>query len=339
MPLINNSFANRIASCDNTEEFKVITTKIDGDYSEVIKGCIRDSTILKLSIENTIYALKRGTFADMLNLKTIFLRNFAIKTLEPGFITNSPKLEEIIASDDLIQHIFTGVFNGMNLKRLILNSNRIYFIEEGAFANMNASWLGLTDNKLSRIQRNWFQNTFIRKLDLHYNQITSLDADIFGGIKNLSAINLNYNRISWIDPKCFSNLTNLQELYLAGNGLKEMQFLGDLSVQTLDIGFNMINYLSLNENSTKISTILFYPNPWSCACLMEFWRYVWKNKIGLEASKTLQEPLEIRSKPICVAVDGGQCSYKYYGLFTRIYLSLVNYKEYGAYRYDSYSEF
>ncbi|KRT86001.1 hypothetical protein AMK59_2619 [Oryctes borbonicus] len=333
-----NSFAYELVknfSCANQEKFKVSITNLQsGTYVTTVNGCLTDTEAYFVELGRGVHAVPKGTFVNMINLKTITLQNHNLGELAPGFILNAPKLQEIYASNNFIKSIKRGVFNGMNLTRLLMNSNRIYRIEEGALANMNIARLDLANNQLTRIRSDWFENVFINELDLSYNKITTIEKNVFDRISNLTTLNLNYNSISFIPIGSFSNQQDLKKLYLAGNELKEVDFL-DITLDALDVGFNQISYLPF-KNWTKINDIMIYPNPWDCKCLLEFWKYAWKSKIRYGPSTTSKVSTETGEIPQCFSTQQQNCSYSYNRELVRKYFFHVKYNKFGTYVYNQW---
>lgn len=74
-----------------------------------------------------------------------------------------------------LAHIVVGTFAGLSKQKLILDGNNIHTVDNGAFANStDLNFLQLTID----------------------NQLQSLPADVFRGLKKLQYLNLSGNRIT-----------------------------------------------------------------------------------------------------------------------------------------------
>lgn len=335
---VNFCASENSGKCTNTKTLQTILWYGTDSFSGQIQGCINDPEVTTLLLQTKTNVLQPFTFVNMRKLKTLSLNNLYLEELKPSFIVNSSNsLKNIYASENQIKVIQYGVFNRMNLVNLRLDSNRIRYIADGALTDMNTTTLYLLNNQLTDLNSSWFGNTFIEKIDLSYNQIKQLHKESLYGVKNLISINLNYNKISNIEDGSFSGQENLKELHLAGNELKKLDFLSGVSIlKKIDVGFNKISYIDLG-NSTKIAQILIYPNPWICECLNEFWRYAWENDVKYGISATSRFPIEIGKRPLCLT-SMKECNYTYLDVITTRYMNQVNYRKFGRYDYDAYSE-
>lgn len=77
------------------------------------------------------------------------------------------------------------------------------------------------------------------------NSLTSIDNELFAGLKNLEVLGLAENNISSLSPGLFTQLENLRNLSLDHNQLKHV----DASI------FNMKNLKDLTLNENKLEEI------------------------------------------------------------------------------------
>ena len=81
-----------------------------------------------------------------------------------------------------------------------------------------SEWLDLHGNQLSSIESGAFSGlTNLTELYLDDNQISSIESGAFSGLTNLEVLDLEHNQISSIESGAFSGLTNLRELNLSDN--------------------------------------------------------------------------------------------------------------------------
>ena len=81
----------------------------------------------------------------------------------------------------------------------------------------------------------------LRRLDLSYNRLRSLNENMWDGLQSLVGMYLYGNFIEAISSGCFRTLTHLETLSLNGNQLTEVR--GDMwrglnALDTLDLGGN-----------------------------------------------------------------------------------------------------
>jgi len=73
---------------------------------------------------------------------------------------------------------------------------------------------------LHQVNPNVFKGMEVKKIELIYNFMYSLNHQVFKGLRSLETLNLNCNNLTELDDDIFEDLSNLSTLNLLRNGLK-----------------------------------------------------------------------------------------------------------------------
>nr|AGJ51113.1 variable lymphocyte receptor C [Petromyzon marinus] len=134
------------------------------------------------------------------------------------------------------------------------------------------------------------------KLQLHFNQLASIDAKAFHGLRhltflsitnnpqlqslpvgvfdkleNLQDLRLNTNQLKSLPPRVFDSLTQLTLLQLSSNQLQSIEaglFDKLTNLQTLELLNNQLQSVpdGAFDSLTKVEILQLHNNPWDCAC-------------------------------------------------------------------------
>ncbi|XP_078681857.1 uncharacterized protein LOC144916597 [Branchiostoma floridae x Branchiostoma belcheri] len=113
----------------------------------------------------------------------------------------------------------------------------------------------------------------LKKLYLHSNQITMIQAGTVANLPQLQELYLNNNQITMIQAGALANLPQLQELYLNNNQITMIQAgaLANLpQLKKLYLSHNRIITIQAGtlENLPRLRSLLLQDNPWRCNCSM-----------------------------------------------------------------------
>lgn len=118
----------------------------------------------------------------------------------------------------------------------------------------------------SPVEGSAFQNcTNLEKLNLGFNQLSSIPFDAFYGLHKLIQLNLEENNLKEINPKWFEHLENLQNFNLNNNYLEEIPngvFNKLTKLKTLELNDNSLISIrwKMFEQNTFLETISIYGN-------------------------------------------------------------------------------
>lgn len=265
--------------------------------------CVKNLTIEKFQLlstsDNTKIIIYPGTFVNLFHLHTIEMNNCGIKKVESRFLENTPNINIIKIEQNNLESIGRYTFDEIRLEELDVSTNSIRQIANGAFRNAIFEYLCLSNNKLTYIDPGWFQNTTITALSMTYNFVTILEENTFSGIKGVKSLMLSYNKIHSIHKKTFSSVQTLEIVYLPGNMLNTVNFEIKNNLKNIDVSFNRINYLLLDDN-VLLWIMSIYPNPFECSCLRKFWKFTSKKQIQLWDTKSLKYRWK-DEYPLCIA--------------------------------------
>ncbi len=184
---------------------------------------------------------------SLANLKILKLNGFQLNDFSLQNLQKLKKLEKFYLTNCKIVNVYgfqTQADAIQQLKLLSLQSNRIEIIDESLFNYLyNLEILNLNDNNLTYLNFNLKNLTKLHALDLSYNGIAKLNANLFD-IKqnaNLQRLLLNNNELTSIKQKFFKNLVGLRELNIDFNKLATLE-------SNVFLNNNQLEILSINNN-------------------------------------------------------------------------------------------
>ena len=211
-----------------------------------------------------------------------------------------------------------------NLHRLTLSNNRIRKVQglcssivtlNLAFNNLYFYWDSINEGVISKL-------TNLKILDLSFNQIRSLSANLFSQIKNLTELYLRGNNLTTIDSSSFIYNPYLEILDFRANALLEiktsliehLQCIKELLVEDNDITLvdpNLILYFDNQTDSIKKFGLI--GNPFLCSCTQQFFqKWIHSTNIVPFANELeCSAPPELKSQKVyAYKRDTYDCDYK-----------------------------
>nr|AIO08243.1 variable lymphocyte receptor C [Petromyzon marinus] len=132
--------------------------------------------------------------------------------------------------------------------------------------------LDLKFNQLTSIPGKAFHGlTRLTYLELSNNKLQSLPVGVFDQLKDLNELHLNYNQLKSLPPRVFDSLTKLTELQLHTNQLQSIPagaFDKLANLQTLSLSTNQLQSVpdGAFDSLAQLSDLRLDNNPWDCAC-------------------------------------------------------------------------
>ena len=259
---------------------------------------------------NQLGDLDADVFKDIRRLKTLQLRDTGLTYINRYLLYILPELENLDLGENQLKYLEKGIFSETKrLKNLNLDSNFLTVLTSGMFQGLNLHALELQNNRIIKLGPDTFHNTTVKTLNLGYNRLEDLEANIFVPLKNLSELVLSGNRIEvkilWQEVVGPRSGLELRRLHLADCNLGKDYFLSEdfFTIQPGLRGLNLsgnffhefpiklispleqLNFLDLSRNSIQginsnatsllhkmrnLKKLYIHSNPWRCeACQIQ----------------------------------------------------------------------
>ena len=204
-------------------------------------------------------------------LKTLDLSHNNIFTIPTGTFKGIDHIDVLDLSYNHIQAFENNPLEGTSVAKLVLNGNRLDDVQTSAFhtgslPNMDLEELEIKDNQLMFIEKDALNLPFLKKLclagnvlvlignlehlgqlrelDLHNNQISTLDDGVFQNMISLEKLDLSNNDLVQIPQDALKGLSSLKSLNLNSNKL--------IGLDNDMLGLPRLQSLSLSKNNFKM---------------------------------------------------------------------------------------
>ncbi|XP_012155741.1 protein artichoke [Ceratitis capitata] len=204
--------------------------------------------MLDLSV-NRLEQLPKYGFQGMPQLRVLSLANNRLRSLDDTAFIGATRLELLHLQDNGLTHIDERTLlplaelrnfnlqgnklesitdnlfsNNSRLEQLDLSRNMIRTIAPSAFESQRSlEYLDLSSNALSDISVSLSNLVNLHDIDLSYNQITRVQADVVSSWRNVVEIRLANNLIVELKHGTFRNLPKLQYLDLSSNEISTVE--------------------------------------------------------------------------------------------------------------------
>ncbi|XP_049313186.1 protein artichoke [Bactrocera dorsalis] len=204
--------------------------------------------MLDLSV-NRLEQLPKYSFQSMPQLRVLSLANNRLRSLDDTAFIGATRLELLHLQDNGLSHLDERTFlplaelrnlnlqgnklesvtdnlfsNNSRLEQLDLSRNIIRTIAPSAFeAQRSLEYLDLSSNALSDMSVSLSSLVNLHDIDLSYNQITRVHADVVSSWRNVVEIRLANNLIVELKHGTFRNLPKLQYLDLSSNEISSVE--------------------------------------------------------------------------------------------------------------------
>nr|AIO08258.1 variable lymphocyte receptor C [Petromyzon marinus] len=144
--------------------------------------------------------------------------------------------------------------------------------------------LQLNYNQLTSIPVNAFKAlTQLTYLSLQNNNLQSLPVGVFDQLKNLNELRLDFNKLKSLPPGVFDRLSKLTWLNLGGNQLQSIPsgaFDKLTNLQTLNLFQNELQSVpdGAFDSLAQLSDLRLDNNPWDCECASIIYFVNWLKK-------------------------------------------------------------
>lgn len=247
---------------------------------------------------NNLTIIKSKAFSG-LNLTTFDLIDNNIQQIEAKAFEDT-KCENLDLSNNKLTHIIVNSLP-KNLQELRLDHNNIFQIDENSLPS-RLFVLNLNFNKITDcIKLNGLKTSnLLESVSLAFNQIS--ECAQFPLLLELESFNITHNKLKFMQDSLFKNIPNVKYLYLGHNSIQNINLEKVSNLIELQIEFNLLHYLNLNNASKNLVNFTLIGNPFTCKCLDEIFNYSRTKNIKINYCKS------DNNIPDCIAF-GDNCSY------------------------------
>ncbi|ELU08135.1 hypothetical protein CAPTEDRAFT_71429, partial [Capitella teleta] len=194
---INNNEIKNISRMDIANLTRLFKIELSGNQiSSIETSCFKGTTLRWISLNNN----KLTDFPDFSEVKDtieeVYINNNEIKNISRMDIANLTRLFKIDLSHNQISSIETSCFKGTTLRWISLNNNKLTDFPDFSKVRDTIEEVYINNNEIKNISRMDIANlTSLFKIDLSYNQISSIETSCFKGTI-LRWISLNNNKLT-----------------------------------------------------------------------------------------------------------------------------------------------
>lgn len=130
---------------------------------------------------NGLTTINEGVFKNLNNLEILYLSGNPIESILPKSFDGLNKLEILKLESCNIHEILPKTWQGLySLKELELSNNHLLEFQTKMYANLpELMRLNLSHNEIAKVERSGIFSLTVHTLDLSYNNITTLEYDVF----------------------------------------------------------------------------------------------------------------------------------------------------------------
>ncbi|KAL9911378.1 artichoke isoform 1-T4 [Glossina fuscipes fuscipes] len=175
--------------------------------------------------ENQLSLIDERAFLPLSQLRNLNLRSNKLQAITDNLFSNNTKLEQLDLSHNAIRTIATTAFESQrSLEYLDMSFNSLSDVSISLSNLVNLRSVDLSYNQITHVHAEiisaWRDATEIR---LSNNLISGLKQNTFRNLPKLQYLDLSSNEINLVEPGALKNLPELQEYVLADNKLVELK--------------------------------------------------------------------------------------------------------------------
>lgn len=275
IPLENDVKRN---TTDHSQNTTIQTQCIFTDLPESLKHIhLRDNALRCIDIN----CMFNNSHKQLVSLDISINR---VSSINPASTILNSSLRELNVSGNLLTQILLNslLHNFENLQILDLSNNILEALggdsndELFNYSTFKSSLqvLDVHNNQISTLDSAWFSKmTKLEVLILNTNHLVIIPANVFSNSTNLIQLDLSHMpKLKYIDQDAFSGLNNLHTLILSHNN--ELSYLHSgitrhlTSLRVLDISYNSLHtlYDDLLSPLQSLETLYINNNTWTCDC-------------------------------------------------------------------------
>ena len=171
---------------------------------------------------NNLITIPPGTFKVISRIDVLDLSYNHIRAFEDEPLKDS-RVKKLLLNGNQMDNVQTsafrhGAFSNTELEELEIKDNIVMFIEKDALRLISLKKLSLAGNLLESIE-NLDHLGLLEEMDLHDNQIKSLDDGVFKDLVSLKKLDLSHNYLMELQQDALKGLSGLKSLNLDFNKL------------------------------------------------------------------------------------------------------------------------
>ena len=168
--------------------------------------------------------IELGAFNGLTKLTKLYIVGNEISEIIPGTFENVISLEFLDLKYNRLEHLDSAVFSGLvNLKCIDLSGNNLQYLHPDTFLWLpNIQNVSLYGNRGLQVptDRHFVQSHSLSQLLMSDCNISSLSVETFANVSALERLDLRYNNLTTVDINILKALPQLSTLYLQGNPLQ-----------------------------------------------------------------------------------------------------------------------
>jgi Leucine-rich repeat (LRR) protein len=163
-----------------------------------------------------------------LNVTAVRFINSRLDALPANLFTEFPNMNFLQASNVHLKRLSAKTIgNCSRMANMILSNNSISRLDDGVFPCPILSEIDLRWNHINRIGANVFRQTpGISRINLSHNRLTQIPTNQFSDLRHIHQLDLNFNEISELAPDSFRNFGDTRSfssrIVLAHNKLERL---------------------------------------------------------------------------------------------------------------------
>lgn len=244
------------AKSANPEDVKIVNLS-DLDLKEFPEVILNFKNVEKLILSNNLLSELPKKVWKLKNLKSVDLANNFIDNEHANF-TKNKTIHTLNMQYNTITQIPKRINKLKSLEILLLGNNELTDLKNQHIKkNKSLKDLNIYHSYITGLPKKLYRFKALEVLDLYHNKLKNLPTD-FQKLTELKTLAISYNNF-WKLPD-LSSQQKLQHLYAHHNKIDRIDGNIPGSLETLDIGFNMLNELPQNVGQLQELSVLDISN-------------------------------------------------------------------------------
>lgn len=249
-PIVIGSAFFKNIGLEHLSSVKIVDSYIANIHPRAFEGL---NHLYSVNLTNSqINLLHPDTFAENKKLRLLTLAGNDLSAMQENaspftdYMLKAPSVEELDISGCNLKKLLPTAFNRLeSVVYINLANNALKSLPPSIFDQVETiEELDLSSNKISYLPKNIFNRTALAILNLKYN---SIESKLDFATDDIQKLDLSFNNITSISNAMFSKMTGLTSLILRGNSIKKIHQLAFYPLKNLrqiDLSSNNLEQLS-----------------------------------------------------------------------------------------------